>query len=391
MTNREYGASSAEARSESRPPAPRAIDLRRGRTPEVEILACETYDLLLALHVALASPEYDYADYDIGRGWIESARTRLNAADPNALRVLGTYLGNGQSGSLHATLISLVWQSPEPRDPEHFLDWLGELPSDQMAEALLDSEGLGADWLDLLQLALEERGTGRESALTRLLARYSDDARPTVRHVIEHLDETRAELLGALRIWHETVFQNEAPRIRPLLRREAEALERQRTERPLEPFIEQTMRGVQWQRPAGLRRIVFAPSYFCRPAVFYHFWHGTLTFCVPVEQAIVDAETHSADPGAPGEDILRYFEALGDPTRLRILRLLSEREMYLTELSERLGLTKATTKHHMVRLRAAGLVTLYDRERLTYYALRPEIARHAAQLLESYLGTGQLR
>jgi DNA-binding transcriptional ArsR family regulator len=84
---------------------------------------------------------------------------------------------------------------------------------------------------------------------------------------------------------------------------------------------------------------------------------------------------------------LRFFEALGDPTRLRILRLLAEREMYLTELADRLKLTKATTKHHMVRLRAAGLVTLYDRERLTYYALRPDVPRHARELLEHYLGT----
>lgn len=93
-----------------------------------------------------------------------------------------------------------------------------------------------------------------------------------------------------------------------------------------------------------------------------------------------------ADPRAPNEETLRFFEALGDSTRLRILRLLAEREMYLTELSERLRLTKATTKHHMIRLRAAGLVTLYDRDRMTYYAIRPDVARHAAQLLNDYLG-----
>jgi DNA-binding transcriptional ArsR family regulator len=92
---------------------------------------------------------------------------------------------------------------------------------------------------------------------------------------------------------------------------------------------------------------------------------------------------HADDPAA---DILHFFEALGDDTRLRVLHLLSEREMYLTELAERLDLTKATTKHHMVKLRAAGLVTLYDRERLTYYALRPDVARHAQDLLEQYLG-----
>jgi hypothetical protein len=39
----------------------------------------------------------------------------------------------------------------------------------------------------------------------------------------------------------------------------------------------------------------------------------------------------------------------------------------------------------MVKLREYGLVTLIDRERLTYYALRPDIAQHAAQLLENYL------
>ena len=145
------------------------------------------------------------------------------------------------------------------------------------------------------------------------------------------------------------------------------------------------MRGVQWQRPAGLRRYIFAPSVFCRPALFYHFWRGTLTFCAPTELATPSVEPQRADPNAPSVETLRFFEALGDDTRLRILRLLAQREMYLTELAERLGLTKATTKHHMVRLRAAGMVTLYDRERMTYYALRPDIARRAAQTLEMYL------
>jgi DNA-binding transcriptional ArsR family regulator len=175
--------------------------------------------------------------------------------------------------------------------------------------------------------------------------------------------------------------------IEPLLRREAGALERQRAELPPDRFLQIAMRGVEWQRPAGFRRVILAPSYYCRPAVFYHFWRGTLTFCPPVEAEVMVADTApSVEPRPPREETLRFFEALGDPTRLRILRLLTDREMYLTELSERLGLTKATTKHHMVRLRAAGLVTLYDRDRMTYYALRPDIARHAGQLIEEYLG-----
>ncbi len=418
------GETRSESRSETRPDArtdarltdprlsaPRAVDLRRGRAPEVEIIACPTYDFLLSVHVSLASPENTYADYDVGREWIEAARARCAARDPRALATLGRYLGDGRPGSLHATLISLVWQCPPPRDPSHFLAWLTTLPAPQLAEALLDQEGLSADWLPTVLAALAEREErkGREhraerksdrkadqkaalasveptSATAHLLDFYVADVRPTVLAILDDIASARNELIGALAVWNEAVFAAESPRIEALLTREAQALERRRAEMAPEPFIELAMRGVQWQRPAGLRRVIFAPSYFCRPAVFYHFWHGVLTFCAPIEFSPAEAEAPWRDPRAPGDDILRFFEALGDSTRLRILRLLADREMYLTELAERLGLTKATTKHHMVRLRAAGFVTLYDRDRLTYYALRPDIARRAAQMLDAYLG-----
>ncbi len=374
--------------TDPRQSAPRAVDLRRPRAPDIEIVAWGTYDFLLSLHVALASPDYDYADYEVGRSWIDAARERCVRCDPHALPTLGRFFGDGRPASLHATLISLVAQAPEPRDTVHFLQWLETLPGEQLAEVLLDQEGLGSDWPHLLSTALEEVATHATggSAYEQLLARYAEDVRPTVASVLRDPEGARADVLRALRVWDEAVFANERPRILPLLQREATLLERQRADLSADRFLKAAMRGVEWQRPADFRRIIFAPSYFCRPAVFYHFWRGTLTFCMPVEAAVLEAEARSADPRAPGEETLRFFEALGDSTRLRILRLLAEREMYLTELSERLGLTKATTKHHMVRLRAAGLVTLYDRDRMTYYALRPDVGGHAALLLDQYLG-----
>jgi DNA-binding transcriptional ArsR family regulator len=198
----------------------------------------------------------------------------------------------------------------------------------------------------------------------------------------------RAEFIGALQVWYEAVFVEEQARLAPLLSREAEAMERRRVETTLDTFLEREMRGVQWQRPKGLRRYIFAPSFFCRPAVFYHFWRGTLTFCAPTASATPSVEQQNADPDAPDEEMLRFFQTLGDETRLRILRLLAKREMYLTELADRLGLTKATIKHHMVRLRAAGMVTLHDRndrERKTHYSLRPDVSRRAAQALDAFL------
>lgn len=375
----------------SRATAPRAVDLRRGRLPEIEIVECASYDLLLSLHVTLVASQSDVHEFDIGPEWVARARELCDARDPQALDTLGRYLGDGRPSSLQATLISLVGQCPQPNDPAGFLAWLPHVPAADLAEALLDQDGLSPDWPSLLRAALEAPldETMPGSASRRLLEEYPREARATAQRVITDIEGVRADLLAALTTWYEAVFKAEEPWLTPLLRHEAEAMTKLRSEAPLDTFIEREMRGVEWQRPAGLRRYIFAPSFFCRPAVFYHFWRGTLTFCAPTAHAPANAVAQRADPTAPDEDTLRMFEALGDDTRLRILGLLAGREMYLTELAERLGLTKATTKHHMVRLRAAGLVTLYDRERMTFYALRPDVSRRVTQSLETFLARGE--
>jgi DNA-binding transcriptional ArsR family regulator len=384
-----------ENRSEPRVNAPRAVDLRRGRAPEIEIVDCVTYDFVLSLHVTLVASHTDVHEFDIGAEWVAQARARCDQADPRALDTLGLYLGDARPSSLQATVISLIGQCPAPNDPLHFLDWLGALPAADFPEALLDQEGLSDEWPTLLHAALEEHtAITPETPETpgpttqRLLADYPREARPVAQRVLMDVEGVRAEFINALRVWYEAVFAAEDARLTPLLRREAEAMERRRAETPLDVFLEREMRGVEWQRPRGLRRYIFAPSVFCRPAVFYHFWRGTLTFCAPTTVATPAFEQQRADPNAPNDEMLQFFQMLGDETRLRILHLLAQREMYLTELAERLGLKKATIKHHMVRLRAAGMVTLHDRsgrERKTYYTLRPDVARRAAQSLDTFL------
>ena len=281
----------------------------------------------------------------------------------------------------------MVAECPPPREPLQFLDWLAEIPIKRFVAVLLDHAGQDTGWQDQLAAALmeTEAGDADGEALRQLLENFSPGVRPSVAMVLRQPEASRAELLAALRVWEREVFALELPRIMPLVQRQAALLERQRSELSAERFMKLAMRGVEWQSPVRFRRILFAPSFFCRPAVYYHEWQGTLTFCIPVETSILESETSSADLRPPGEEISRFFLTLGDKTRLRILRLLSEREMYLTELSERLGLTKATTKHHMVILRANGFVILYERDRMTYYALKPDIARHADRLISEYL------
>ena len=83
--------------------------------------------------------------------------------------------------------------------------------------------------------------------------------------------------------------------------------------------------------------------------------------------------------------MLRLHRALGDETRLRILRLLRDRDYYLTEIAERLELSKPTIKHHLAQLRAAGLVTLIEEGGLSYFSLRRERLADVSSELKHYL------
>ena len=206
--------------------------------------------------------------------------------------------------------------------------------------------------------------TGDGEALPQLLECFAAEVRPAVEEILFDPEASRRELVQALRVWESAVFIVEQLRVMPFVQREAALLERQRAEMPADRFMKLAMRGVEWQVPTAyriLRAKLLLPACRLLPRV-----QGTLTFCIPVETRILELETGYLDPRAPDDEILRFFLALGDKTRLRILRLLAEREMYLTELSERLGVTKATTKHHMVILRATGFVILYERDRMTY-------------------------
>lgn len=67
------------------------------------------------------------------------------------------------------------------------------------------------------------------------------------------------------------------------------------------------------------------------------------------------------------------LKALADETRLKIIGELSEREMYVELLAERLRLTAATVSFHMKKLMAAGLVDARREQYYTIYTLRHDM------------------
>ena len=68
--------------------------------------------------------------------------------------------------------------------------------------------------------------------------------------------------------------------------------------------------------------------------------------------------------------VAKYFRALGDPTRLRILGLLqAEGELSAGALTRRLGQAQPKVSNHLACLRWCGFVTTRREHRVVFYRL----------------------
>ncbi len=90
--------------------------------------------------------------------------------------------------------------------------------------------------------------------------------------------------------------------------------------------------------------------------------------CCPAVLAAPLSEERAAD-------LARDFALLADPTRLRLLSLLTSApagEVCVCELVEPLGRSQPTVSHHLRLLADAGLVTGHKRGRWVWYRIVPE-------------------
>ncbi|MFB6113118.1 MAG: ArsR/SmtB family transcription factor [Halodesulfurarchaeum sp.] len=67
------------------------------------------------------------------------------------------------------------------------------------------------------------------------------------------------------------------------------------------------------------------------------------------------------------------LSVLGSKPRLQILRSLSRRDMYVSELMETVGMDGKTATHHLDVLDEAGLVGSYRDGRRRYYTLKKNV------------------
>ena len=93
-------------------------------------------------------------------------------------------------------------------------------------------------------------------------------------------------------------------------------------------------------------------------------------------------------PEAPVDTdlVAKYFRALGDPTRLRILELVAREELSVGELVRRVGRPQPRVSEHLACLRWCGFVTSRREHRTIYYRVADERVMSMIALARALLG-----
>ena len=334
------------------------------------------FDLFASLHV-LHNPDR----FGIRAAWAAGVRSRLSTEDRDTLEQAEV-----------AVWIPLPWIQAlaAPKDSATALWALRQIPAGERLAALGLRPGLPQGAAEIYQ-AVVARGACDAADLEALRAAYQTSGNPPRPKILETRLAVWAQAatfgeryLQALQSYQDVFFSEEEKRIRSALQSAAEQAQARAAQIPVEALIEELSHGVRLENDLDWQELRLVPSYWIAPLVIFEPLGGGQELFLfgarPAEVSLVPGEW------VP-EGMLRTIKTLGDPTRLRILRYLSQGTITPAELARRLRLRAPTVTHHLNLLRLAGLVYLTLGEQgQRRYAARPEAVDEAFAVLRAFLG-----
>jgi DNA-binding transcriptional ArsR family regulator len=324
------------------------------------------YDFLFSLSGDAGSTE----DLPAGdRAWLTDARASLpQELQPSVSRLFDTEV------AIHT--VPMIVGREDVATSADFIEFLGKASPKDVVRSIV-SNFSDVSTLDELIARLD---AGDESVLSDIESCLPEQKREAAMAIVRDPAGAYAQIMDVLTAWQEH-FQPIEERVRAMLDRDYALRASDRGALSAPDLIERTTGGIRWLPEPGIRRVILAPSYFTRPYNFIFGGPDWRFFGYPIADEALDA----VDPLAPPQSVIRLHRALGDETRLRILKLLAGRDLYLTEIAQQLELSKPTIKHHLALLRAAGLVTITESGTVVYYTLRREPLEAASIDLKSFL------
>ncbi len=335
------------------------------------------YDFFVSLYI-LHEPD----EFGLRPSWAAGVRSRLPVEDREVLE---------QAQAVVLFPLSWVYAVQDTKDSAAVIRRLRQMAPEERLPALAISSGMPANVLEHLQDVAQRGGWGPDDqdqlreAYKQYKATIPTKKTENILEIWSDLSAFGERYLSAMQVYREAFFAEEEERIQPALESALHNAQQWADELTLDNFIERVSHGVRFAKGMDVAELVMVPSYWITPLV--------------VDQPLEGDERHlflfgarpeddSLVPGAHVPDsMLRTLKTLADPTRLRILRYLSQETMSPAQLARRLRLRAPTVTHHLSALRLAGLVflTLGEKKRMLY-TTRFEAITGMFSTLEEFLG-----
>lgn len=335
------------------------------------------YDFFISLW-ALHEPE----QLGLRGSWAAGVRSRLPAPERDLLQRVTPLIWP----------LPWVYTLPAPKDVRTALQALSALDGEDRLLALVPNvpETVMNTWRKVAKHGSWNEADQKVLVDEMMSGDWKKHPPATVRKVAaDYLElwvdaqETANGIVSAYECYYEVFFAEEEARIRPALEAGlARAKDLARSIMQIDSLLEELSQGVRVAKDWESKSLILAPSYWGTPlALMADFPPDKLLFMFgarPADESLI--------PGDLVPDALyQALKALADPTRLRILRYLTDESLTPAELARRLRLRAPTVIHHLDALRLARLVIVTLDTEGKRYTVRPDAVSSVCDLLNRFL------
>ncbi|WP_221569323.1 helix-turn-helix transcriptional regulator [Alkalihalobacillus sp. TS-13] len=189
--------------------------------------------------------------------------------------------------------------------------------------------------------------------------------------------DMKKHLVSVISKWFQKVINPESDKITNILKNDFNNKELMKEKMDVEEFVHWATGGIKYVPEPDVKRVLLIPQLTYRPWTIESYMEETKVFYYPISNESINPE----DRYVPNYFLIQKHKALGEEVRLKMIKLLNERDHTLQEITDKLDLGKSTAHHHLKILRAAKLVDIKSSK----YRLRDTSIHSLHKELELYL------
>jgi biotin operon repressor len=247
------------------------------------------------------------------------------------------------------TLLQILHQK-DFEDLVSFHEYVRSLSSKELKSIAIPYLGKAQEVLknDLLE--------GSEEALKELQNMTQDH--PFLPSYLEFIskvsfEELKSHLIEVMSGWFKAIIEPYKEKLESILLRDKASKEKMLKSLEPDQFVEWATDGVKYPPEPSVDKVLLIPHYIYRPWNVEADLKGVKVFYYAVANDSISGESKFA----PNKLMVQRFKALGDETRLKILKMIRGKNVSLQELTTELELGKTTVHHHLKILKSARLVS----------------------------------